>query len=191
MYIIAGLGNPGEKYKHTRHNMGFRALDKIAESLDVSVTKAKFQSLIGECRIGSEKVILVKPQTYMNLSGEALKEIVNFYKVDTCNVIVIYDDIDIPLGSIRIRKFGGPGTHNGMRSVVSRLETTDFPRIRAGVGGNSGSLVNHVIGKVSKAEDQILDETAMKAAKAAKDIIEIGIDRAMNLNNTVRNKDTN
>lgn len=186
MYIIAGLGNPGDKYKQTRHNMGFRALDKIAEALNIDVNKSKFKSLIGEGKIGSEKVLLVKPQTYMNLSGDALREVVNFYKVEANKIIIIYDDIDIPLGSIRIRKFGGPGTHNGMRSVVSQLGTTEFPRIRTGVGGTKGSLVNHVIGKVSKDENLILDETAENAAKAAIDIIELGIDKAMNRNNTVK-----
>lgn len=188
MYIIAGLGNPGDKYAQTRHNMGFRAIDKLADDLSVDVTKAKFKSLIGECRIGTQKVLLVKPQTYMNLSGDALREVTNFYKISAENVIVIYDDIDIPLGSIRIRKFGGPGTHNGMRSIVSQLGTTEFPRIRTGVGGNDGSLVDHVIGKVSKDENAILDETAVKAAKAAKDIIEVGIEKAMNLNNTTKKK---
>ena len=188
MYIIAGLGNPGDKYAQTRHNMGFRVIDKLADDLSVNVTKAKFKSLIGECSIGMHKVLLVKPQTYMNLSGDALREVSNFYKVPSDNVIVIYDDIDIPLGSIRIRKFGGPGTHNGMRSIVSQLGTTDFPRIRTGVGGNEGSLVDHVIGKVSKDENEILNETAVKAAKAAKDIIEVGIEKAMNLNNTTKKK---
>ena len=189
MYIIAGLGNPGDKYARTRHNMGFRVIDKLSADLSVDVTRAKFKSLIGECRIGSEKVLLVKPQTFMNLSGDALRDVANFYKVPDENIIVIYDDMDIPLGAIRIRKFGGPGTHNGMRSVVSRLGTTQFPRIRTGVGGNEGSLVNHVIGKVSKDEEQVLDETATKAAKAARDIIEVGIDKAMNLNNTSKKKD--
>lgn len=189
MYIIVGLGNPGDKYAQTRHNMGFRAIDKLADDLNVDITKAKFKSLIGECRIGTQKVLLVKPQTYMNLSGDALREVANFYKVPSENIIIVYDDIDIPLGAIRIRKFGGPGTHNGMRSIVSQLGTTEFPRIRTGVGSGDGSLVDHVIGKVSKDENAILDETATKAAKAARDIIEVGIDKAMNLNNTTKKKD--
>lgn len=107
MYIIVGLGNPGDKYAQTRHNMGFRAIDKLADDLNVDITKAKFKSLIGECRIGTQKALLVKPQTYMNLSGDALREVANFYKVTSENIIIIYDDIDIPLGAIRIRKFGG------------------------------------------------------------------------------------
>ena len=181
MYIIVGLGNPGDKYAQTRHNMGFRAIDKLADDLNVDITKAKFKSLIGECRIGTQKVLLVKPQTYMNLSGDALREVANFYKVPSENIIIIYDDIDIPIGAIRIRKFGGPGTHNGMRSIVSQLGT--------GVGSGNGSLVDHVIGKVSKDENAILDETAAKAAKAARDIIEVGIDKAMNLNNSTKKKD--
>ena len=135
------------------------------------------------------KRFLLSHRLILNLSGDALREVANFYKVTSENIIIIYDDIDIPLGAIRIRKFGGPGTHNGMRSIVSQLGTTEFPRIRTGVGSGDGSLVDHVIGKVSKDENAILDETATKAAKAARDIIEVGIDKAMNLNNTTKKKD--
>ena len=114
MYIIAGLGNPGSKYENTRHNMGFKAIDAMASEFGIDVNRAKFKGLIGEGRIGSEKVILLKPQTYMNLSGQSVREIMNFYKIPEENLIVIYDDFDLPIGSIRVRKSGGPGTHNGM-----------------------------------------------------------------------------
>ena len=133
MYIIVGLGNPGKQYENTRHNVGINVIDILAEEYGISVTKMKHKALIGEGRVGTEKVVLVKPVTYMNLSGESLAELYNFYKVDTSDIIVIYDDIDLDVGKIRIRKKGSGGTHNGMRSIVKCLGTTDFPRVRVGV----------------------------------------------------------
>ena len=133
MYIIVGLGNPGKQYENTRHNVGFNVIDILSEEYGISVTKMKHKALIGEGRVGTEKVVLVKPVTYMNLSGESLAEIYNFYKVETSNIVVIYDDIDLDVGKIRIRKKGSGGTHNGMRSIVKCLGTTDFPRVRVGV----------------------------------------------------------
>jgi len=133
MYIIVGLGNPGKQYENTRHNVGFNIIDILADEYGISVNKMKYKALIGEGRVGTEKVVLVKPVTYMNLSGESLAEIYNFYKVDTSNIVVIYDDIDLDVGKIRIRKKGSGGTHNGMRSIVKCLGTTDFPRVRVGV----------------------------------------------------------
>ena len=127
MYIIVGLGNPGSKYENTRHNMGFKAIDAMASEFGIDVNRAKFKGLIGEGRIGSEKVILLKPQTYMNLSGQSVREIMNFYKIPEENLIVIYDDFDLPIGSIRVRKSGGPGTHNGMKSVIQELGSRKFP----------------------------------------------------------------
>ena len=184
MYIIAGLGNPGSKYENTRHNMGFKAIDAMASEFRIDVNRAKFKGLIGEGRIGSEKVILLKPQTYMNLSGQSVREIMNFYKIPEENLIVIYDDFDLPIGSIRVRKSGGPGTHNGMKSVVQELESRKFPRVRVGIGSSDGSTIQFVIGKVGKDEQQILNEAAEAAASAAADIIRIGIENAMNIHNT-------
>lgn len=184
MYIIAGLGNPGSKYENTRHNMGFKAIDAIASEFGIDVNRAKFKGLIGEGRIGSEKVILLKPQTYMNLSGQSVREIMNFYKIPEENLIVIYDDFDLPIGSIRVRKSGGPGTHNGMKSVVQELGSRKFPRVRVGIGSSDGSTIQFVIGKVGKDEQQILNEAAEAAASAASDIIRIGIENAMNIHNT-------
>lgn len=184
MYIIAGLGNPGSKYENTRHNMGFKAIDAMASEFGIDVNRAKFKGLIGEGRIGSEKVILLKPQTYMNLSGQSVREIMNFYKIPEENLIVIYDDFDLPIGSIRVRKSGGPGTHNGMKSVVQELGSRKFPRVRVGIGSSDGSTIQFVIGKVGKDEQQILDEAAGAAASAAADIIRIGIENAMNIHNT-------
>lgn len=184
MYIIAGLGNPGSKYENTRHNMGFKAIDAMASEFGIDVSRAKFKGLIGEGRIGSEKVILLKPQTYMNLSGQSVREIMNFYKIPEENLIVIYDDFDLPIGSIRVRKSGGPGTHNGMKSVVQELGSRKFPRVRVGIGSSDGSTIQFVIGKVGKDEQQILNEAAEAAASAAADIIRIGIENAMNIHNT-------
>lgn len=184
MYIIAGLGNPGSKYENTRHNMGFKAIDAMASEFGIDVNRAKFKGLIGEGRIGSEKVILMKPQTYMNLSGQSVREIMNFYKIPEENLIVIYDDFDLPIGSIRVRKSGGPGTHNGMKSVVQELGSRKFPRVRVGIGSSDGSTIQFVIGKVGKDEQQILNEAAEAAASAAADIIRIGIENAMNIHNT-------
>ena len=184
MYIIAGLGNPGSKYENTRHNMGFKAIDAMASEFGIDVNRAKFKGLIGEGRIGSEKVILLKPQTYMNLSGQSVREIMNFYQIPEENLIVIYDDFDLPIGSIRVRKSGGPGTHNGMKSVVQELGSRKFPRVRVGIGSSDGSTIQFVIGKVGKDEQQILNEAAEAAASAAADIIRIGIENAMNIHNT-------
>lgn len=185
MYLIIGLGNPGKEYEKTRHNMGFRTIDVLASDAGIDVSKNKFHSLIGRGTIAGEKVILCKPQTYMNLSGTAARECAMYFDVPRENVIVIYDDIDLPISSIRIRKSGGPGTHNGMKSVVQQLGITDFPRIRIGVGaaGSGEDLVDRVIGKVPKDEQKLLDETCSNAAKAIIDIIKLGIDNAMNVHN--------
>ena len=190
MYLIIGLGNPGKEYENTRHNMGFKALDVLASDTGIEIKKSKFQSLLGKGRINGEKVILCKPQTYMNLSGNAARECAMYYDVPRENVIVIYDDLDLPIESIRIRKAGGPGTHNGMKSVVQQLGITDFPRIRIGIGAakEDEDVIDRVIGKVPKSEQAMLDEAAKKAAEAALDIIRIGIDNAMNKHNhTVKN----
>ena len=184
MYIIAGLGNPGKKYENTRHNIGFITIDSLASKHNITVDKLKFKALVGEGRISGQKVILVKPQTYMNLSGESIQEVMNFYKVDPENLIIIYDDIDLDLGALRIRKSGSAGTHNGMRSVVQHINSTAFPRIRIGMGGPKGDIVDFVIGGMSKAESEVLKETVDKAAEAIDCIIESGIDMSMNRYNT-------
>ncbi len=184
-FVIVGLGNPGSEYEKTRHNMGFRAVDVIASDENIEIKRAKFHALIGQGRIAGHKVILVKPQTYMNRSGIAVREVAMYYNVPSCNVIVIYDDIDLPVSAIRLRKSGGAGTHNGMKSVVEQLGVKDFPRIRIGVGAQKGDedLVDRVIGKVPKAEQELLDRSAEAAAKAAVDIVRSGIELAMNRHN--------
>ena len=182
MYIIVGLGNPGKQYEDTRHNVGFNAIDILAEEYGISVTKMKHKALIGEGRVGTEKVVLVKPVTYMNLSGESLAEIYNFYKVDTSNIVVIYDDIDLDVGKIRIRKKGSGGTHNGMRSIVKCLGTTDFPRVRVGVSKPEPGrdLANFVLSKFAPDEVADLKEGLEKSVLAIDSIIRENIDLAMN-----------
>ncbi len=185
MYVIAGLGNPGKKYENTRHNMGFITIDQLAEKHDIKVDKLKFKALVGEGRIAGQKVLLVKPQTYMNLSGESIREVMQFYKLEPEELIVIYDDIDLELGALRIRKFGSAGTHNGMRSVVYQLKSDRFPRIRIGIGNQKkGDLADFVIGGFSKAEVPVLEETVMKAVSAIECMVEEDIDIAMNRYNT-------
>lgn len=189
-YVIIGLGNPGKEYESTRHNMGYRAIDVLSYDENIEIKKKRFHSLIGQGRISGKKVVLVKPETYMNNSGIAARETAMYFDVPSQNVIVIYDDIDLPIGAIRIRKSGGAGTHNGMKSVVSHLGTKDFVRIRIGVGAAEGDedLIDRVIGKVPKAEQQILDEAAHEAASAARDIVSIGVDNAMNRHNRTEKK---
>lgn len=180
MYIIVGLGNPGKKYENTRHNAGYMVIDKLSETFGIKVGKKKFNSLIGEGNIFGEKVILVKPETYMNLSGNAVIQIVNFYKVPLENVIVVYDDLDLDLGMIRIRKSGSAGTHNGMRSVVSSLNSKEFPRVRVGIGDpNKEDIIDFVIGNISKKEKEILNDTVSMVSLAIEDIIKYHIDLAM------------
>lgn len=185
MFVVAGLGNPGKEYENTRHNMGFKVVDALASDLGIDIKREKFHSIIGQGKIENEKIILIKPQTYMNRSGIAVRETAMYYNVPPENVIVIYDDIDIPLSSIRIRKSGGAGTHNGMKSVINQLGITSFPRVRIGVGNTSKDedLVDRVIGKVPKDEQKLLEDTALKAAAAVQDIIRLGIDTAMNRHN--------
>lgn len=186
-YVIVGLGNPGKEYEDTRHNMGYKAIDVLSSDENIEIKKHKFHSLIGQGRIAGKKAVLVKPETYMNRSGIAVRESAMYFDVPSQNLIVIYDDIDLPAGSIRIRKSGGAGTHNGMRSVVQELGTKDFIRIRIGIGAASGDedLVDRVIGKVPKKEQEVLRKAAGEAAQAVKDIIEIGADNAMNRHNHV------
>ena len=182
MYLIVGLGNPEPEYSKTRHNMGFDVINNISKKYNIEVNKTKFKALYGTGTINNEKVVLIKPQTYMNLSGEAVQEFVNFYKVEMENVLVIYDDIDTVPGKIRIRKSGGPGTHNGMKSVVHCLENENFPRVRVGIGMPiyKGDLINYVIGNVPNEEYEKLCEGIEIATNAVEEILKNGVDIAMN-----------
>ena len=182
MYLIVGLGNPESEYAHTRHNMGFDTINELAKNNNINITKTKFKALYETGIIQNEKVILLKPQTYMNLSGEAIKESRDFYNVKPEEIIVIYDDIDIEKGKIKLRKKGGPGSHNGMKSVVQELNTTDFIRIRVGIGQPEfkSDMINYVIGNVPEEEQKILQQGTKKAAEAIEEILKNGIDIAMN-----------
>ena len=182
MYLVVGLGNPEEDYKNTRHNMGFDTINKIAKEFDIKVDKKKFNGLYGIININGEKIILLKPQTYMNLSGDSVVQFVNFYKIPLENMIIIYDDLDIEEGKIKIRKSGGPGTHNGMKSVCNRLNSENFPRVRVGIGNekNTDDLVSFVIGYMDKGTKELLDKSTDKAKEAVIEILNNGIDKAMN-----------
>jgi len=182
MYLIVGLGNPEADYSKTRHNMGFNTINKIAEKYGIQMNKKKFDSLYGEGFIENQKVILLKPQTYMNLSGKAMIQVINFYKIDLENVCVIYDDMDVNPGEIKIRKKGGPGSHNGMKSVIAELNSEEFARIRVGIGTPEfkGDSINYVIGAIPEEEQKILDEGTTKAKEAMISILKEGIDKAMN-----------
>lgn len=179
--VIAGLGNPGEKYAQTRHNMGFRAIDVLTQKLNASMPKEKFEGLIFEAKTDDKKILLVKPQTFMNDSGRCLSQVLNFYKVDTANLLVIYDDIDLPEGKVRIRQKGGPGTHNGMRSIVSSLSSEDFPRVRIGVGApeHKEELIGWVLGKIPKESEELVGDAIALAAEAAIEFSKNGIESTM------------
>ena len=182
MFLIVGLGNPEEEYSNTRHNMGFDTINKLANEYNIKINKNKFKGLCGSGIIENEKVILLKPQTYMNLSGESIKEAMAFYKIKSEDIIVIYDDIDIEPGIIKIRKKGGPGGHNGMKSVISEIDTQNFLRIRIGIGKpeNKGQLIEYVIGKMPQTDKDILEKATILGKEAILEIIKNGVDIAMN-----------
>lgn len=182
MYVIVGLGNPEPEYENTRHNMGFHTINKIASQYHIELTQTKFNAIYGSGTIEGQKVILVKPQTYMNLSGNAVQEFVHFYKILLEQLIVIYDDIDLEKGVVKLRKKGGPGTHNGMKSVVQQLGSGEFPHVRIGIGAPEykHDIINYVIGQMPKEEREVLMQSVDKASKAVVEIIQHGMDIAMN-----------
>lgn len=181
-FAVVGLGNPGRNYTNTRHNAGFATVDKLAEKLNVEINKLKFKSLYAETFIGKEKVLIVKPQTYMNESGQAVREICNFYKIEPENLIVVVDDIDIEFAELRIRKKGSAGTHNGLKSIIYQIQSDDFPRIKIGVGKKheKQDLADFVLSKFSKEELQEIEAVEDSACDAIIFAIEKDIDNAMN-----------
>ena len=185
MYIIVGLGNPEPEYENTRHNMGFDVINKLARKNDISLNKTKYNAIYGTGIIKNEKVILIKPQTFMNNSGESVVEFVRFYKEPLEKVIVVYDDMDTDVGKIRVRAKGGPGSHNGMKSLVHELKSEDFPRIRVGIGKpkNEFDRIDYVIGKIPNEEYVVLQQGEDLAVDAVEYWIEKGIDNAMNVYN--------
>lgn len=182
MYLIIGLGNPEEEYSKTRHNMGFNAINKIAEKYEIEMKKTKFNGIYGSGNIEGEKVMLIKPQTYMNLSGKCVKEFLDFYKIEKEKMIIIYDDMDVEPGKIKIRKQGSAGSHNGMKSIISEIQTQEFPRIRIGIGRpiHENDKINYVIGNIPEEEMEKLEKGIEKAKEATIDILAKGIDHAMN-----------
>ena len=183
MYIIAGLGNPGKEYENTRHNIGFDVIDRLAEEENIAVMESKHKALIGKGYVAGQKVILAKPQTFMNLSGESIREIVDYYKVDdTAELIVISDDISLDVGQIRIRKKGSAGGHNGIKHIIQQLGTQNFVRIKVGVGAKpkGWDLADYVLGRFDKDDRVLVEEAQERACKAVELILTDSVDAAMN-----------
>ena len=186
MWLIAGLGNPEKKYNGTRHNAGFAVIDALLEMLGGKGREStKFHGAFTKLRVGTEEVVILKPLTYMNLSGDSIAPMANFYKISAEQVLVISDEISLSPGSIRIRKKGSAGGHNGLKSIIARLGTEDFPRIRLGVGEKKEreDLADHVLGRFEKEDEKRMEEAYTEAAKACICIVTEGIEKAMNLYN--------
>ena len=181
-WLIVGLGNPGQKYEHTRHNMGFLTVDLLAEKLGVKLNKVKFKAAYNIVKFAGCKCLVMKPQTYMNLSGEAVREAAQFYKIPPERVPVIYDDVSLPVGKLRVRPSGSAGGHNGIKNIIAHLGTQEFPRVKIGVAapGGEGDMADWVIGVPSQAERKILAGSFETAIEAAECIITDGCQKAMN-----------
>lgn len=190
MFVVVGLGNPGKEYTYTRHNVGFDTIDLLANRNNIKINKIKFKSVYGEGIIGSEKVLLVKPQTYMNNSGITVRDIYNFYKVPPENIIVIVDDIDIDFATVRIKRRGSAGSHNGLKSIIYLLQRDDFPRVKIGIGKkhDNQDLANFVLSRFSKEERVIIEESILTGVESVEAIIKYGIEEAMNKFNTKGNR---
>lgn len=182
MKIIFGLGNPGEEYQKTRHNLGFITIDKLSDMLEIEINKEKLSGFIGTGKYNGEKIVLVKPKTYMNLSGDCVLKVMKFYKAELQDIIVIYDDIDVEVGKIRVKPNGSSGTHNGMRDISKKLDSTQFYRVRIGSGRptNGQDLADYVLSKIKKSEEKDLNNSTTNGAKAVIEILENGIASAMN-----------
>jgi PTH1 family peptidyl-tRNA hydrolase len=191
MYVIAGLGNPGSKYANTKHNLGFMAVDLLAERHGIRVSKLKHKALAGEGFVAGKKVLFLKPQTYMNESGQSVRDAVNYYGVSMDELFVIYDDVDIPAGSLRIRKKGSAGTHNGMKNIIYLLEDDSFPRFRIGIGSELGRvpLRDFVLAGFSAEDRDKVREAVVRCADAVETALSGGVDAAMlKYNISVRKK---
>ena len=183
--IIVGLGNPGKEYEKTRHNIGYRVIDILAEKLNISVDKAKFKGVIGSKGIGNSKIILVKPTTFMNLSGDCVVELLKYYKANSKDLIVLYDDIDIDVGKIRVKPSGSPGTHNGMKDITNKIGTKEFIRVRVGTGKpkHEEDLATYVLSNFYKEEVDLVKSSCEMASNAVLEIINSGVEKAMNMFN--------
>lgn len=186
MYIIAGLGNPTKEYDKTRHNVGFSVIDALADQYNIDVSERKHKALCGRGAIEGQKVVLMKPQTFMNLSGESIRAAVDFYKVDPEDIIIIYDDISLEPGQLRIRLKGSAGGHNGIKNIIAHLGTQEFPRIKVGVGAKPPrmDLADYVLSRFSQGEQKLMDGAFKEAADAAVMMMTDGAERAMNHFNT-------
>ena len=185
MYLIAGLGNPTREYAGTRHNIGYDTITRLCDDYGISLDSKKHKGLCGKGIIEGEKVVLIQPLTYMNLSGDCIKEAADFYKIDPKHIIVIYDDISLPVGKLRVRAKGSAGGHNGVKSIIARLGTEEFPRIRIGVGEKPAGwdLADYVLGRFQNEELPAIREAVGNAAKACGLILKDGIETAMNRSN--------
>ena len=189
--LIVGLGNPGAKYDRTRHNIGFEVIDALAKSYpDVSLVENKrFQGIAGEFRSAGERTILLKPTTFMNISGQAVRAVLDWYKLDPASVLVVYDDMDLPTGKLRLRLSGGAGGHNGMKSIIAHLGTQEFPRLRIGIGSTDKSgdkdsaVVSHVLGRFAPEDRKIVDAVIPMAVEAIDFSLRKGVERSMSLYN--------
>lgn len=191
IYLIAGFGNPGREYRNTRHNVGFKLIDSLVSEFNTKLTRVQFKAMIGSVDVDDVHVILAKPQTFMNLSGQAVASLIRFYKIPLDHVIVAHDDIDLPLGTIRIRPGGGSGGQKGLASTIEKLGTQDFPRMRIGIGRPSGSqdAAGYVLQEFSKGDEKILIDVLPTAVQAVRTFIKDGLETAMTRYNGTINKD--
>jgi len=182
MKLIVGLGNPGKQYEDTRHNVGFKIVDLFARRANINIDKFKEQALVGEMNFAGEKIMLIKPQTYMNLSGQAVGNIARWHKIDPQNILVIYDDLDLPVGQLRLRVKGGAGGHNGVISTIAHLGTAEFPRMRIGIGRPPAGMdvADYVLGCFLPTERDLIVPVAERAIDALTAWLEKGITAAMN-----------
>lgn len=188
MFLIVGLGNPGKEYELSRHNIGFRVIDRLSKNLDIKVSKGLCQAITGQATVAGHKVILAKPQTFMNLSGDSVLELVRWFKIDTDHLIAIHDDLDLETGKLRIRPKGNSAGHKGVESIISRLGTTEFVHVRIGIGKPAGNLEEdtskYVLSGVPKEEAEVIDQAILWAAEAAETVVKDGLEAAMNKYNT-------
>lgn len=181
MKLIIGLGNPGREYENTRHNCGFMAIDRLADQLNITVNNAKFKGLYVKTKVNGEDVVLLKPQTYMNLSGESVGEVMRFFKISKEDILVVYDDLDLPVGKLRLRVNGSAGGHNGIKSMIAHVGGQDFKRIRVGIDKNPLiPVVDYVLGKFTKEQEQLLNEALDVAVKAMIDFVTTDFNKVMN-----------
>lgn len=187
MFVIAGLGNPGKEYEYTRHNMGFLVVEELAERHRIRISKIKHHGLLGDGTIAGQRVLLVKPLTYMNLSGECIGEVLRFYKVPTSNFLVIYDDISLPVGGVRMREKGSAGGHNGLKSIIAHLGTETFPRIKVGVGEKPAGwdLADYVLSRFPASDGPLLEESIKRAADGVELFLQKGPAIAMSQTNYI------